>query len=484
MATQTPKPTPPTPAPERRSRIGHFRAWLSRQARGHRTDTIAILVLALVGIVMMLGIFTQQKASLPSWLPFVGEEFESISAEFTTAQAVTPGQGQAVDVAGLQIGKVSSVALEDGHAVVGMQIEPKYMELIHPNAHFLLRPKTGLNDMTVQIEPGSGTETVEDGHRFPLSQTEANVQLEALWNSLDADTRQYIQLLVAGGAQGIGGRGVQLGNALRRFEPFVEYTAKLNKAVAARRTELAKVIHLFGELTTELGDHDAQVRRFVGSSEKALGNFAHQQAAVEEAFEEFPETLKVADEGLASSNEFSTVALPTLTKLIPQAQASTPAFKATEKLFSQTTAPIRDGIRPFSREIRPLLSAANEGSTPLEKTVRGFGESIHGLNSFFNELAYKPKGDKQSYLFYLPWVNHDINSSFSLEDAGGALLRSQVNLSCTGATLAASVLETAKKEQLLTLLELIGAPRAPELPSPFGGPGHCALSEQNAEAIK
>lgn len=480
MATQTPKPTPTS---EHRSRIGHFRAWLSRQARGHRTDTIAILVLAFVGIVMMLGIFTQQKASLPSWLPFVGEEFKSISAEFTTAQAVTPGQGQAVDVAGLQIGKVSSVDLEDGHAIVGMSIEPKYMQLIHPDAHFLLRPKTGLNDMTVQIEPGTEKGPVEDGHRFPLAQTEANIQLEALWNSLDADTRQYIQLLVAGGAQGIGGRGVQLGNALRRFEPFVEYTAKLNKAIAGRRTELAKVIHDFGELTTELGRHDSQIRRFVGSSEKALGNFANQQVALEEAFEEFPETLKVAKEGLASSNEFSTVALPTLTKLIPQAQASTPAFKATEKLFSQTTAPIRDGIRPFSREVRPLLTAANEASTPFEKTVRGFGESLRGLNSFFNELAYKPKG-KQSYLFYLPWVNHDINSAFALEDGGGAMLRSLVNLSCTGATLAGGTVEINKDEQLLTQLELLGSPRPPELPNPFGGSGHCSLSKSGGEAIK
>jgi phospholipid/cholesterol/gamma-HCH transport system substrate-binding protein len=476
MATRTPKPTP---TPERRSRLGHFRAWLSRQARGHRTDTIAILVLAFVGIVMMLGIFTQQKASLPSWLPFVGEEFKNISAEFTTAQAVTPGQGQAVDVAGLQIGKVSSVDLEDGHAIVGMQIEPKYMKLIHPDAHFLLRPKTGLNDMTVQIEPGTGKGEVEDGHRFPLAQTEANVQLEALWNSLDADTRQYIQLLVAGGAQGIGGRGVQLGNALRRFEPFVEYTAKLNKAIAGRRTELAKVIHDFGELTTELGRHDSQVRRFVGSSEKALGNFAHQQVALEEAFEEFPETLKVAREGLASSNEFSTVALPTLTKLIPQAQASTPAFKATERLFSQTTAPIREGIRPFSREVRPLLTVANESSKPLEKTVRSFGESLGGLNSFFNELAYKPKG-KQSYLFYLPWVNHDINSSFGLEASGGPVLRSRLLLNCTGASVGWGTVENPiphPKPQLQTLLELVDSPHAIELPNPFGEPGHCTTEE-------
>jgi phospholipid/cholesterol/gamma-HCH transport system substrate-binding protein len=481
MSEQTPKTTPTKP--ERRSRFGHFRAWITRQARGHRTDTIAIIVLALVGVVMMLGIFTQQKASLPSWLPLVGEEFKDISAEFTTAQAVTPGQGQAVDVAGLQIGKVSSVELEDGHAIVGMQIEPKYMKLLHPDAHFLLRPKTGLNDMTVEVEPGSGEESVSDGHRFPLAQTEANIQLEALWNSLDADTRQYIQLLVAGGAQGIGGRGVQLGNALRRFEPFVEYTAKLNKAIAGRRTELAKVIHLFGELTTELGTHDAQIRRFVGSSEKALGNFANQQVALEEAFEEFPETLKVAQEGLKSSDEFSTVALPTLTKLIPQAQASTPAFKATEKLFAQTTVPIRDGIRPFTREIRPLLSVTNEASKPLEKTVRQFGEAAHGLNYWFNELAYKPK-DKQSFLFYLPWANHDINSAFGLEDAGGAVLRSLVNISCTGAYVAGQTVEYNKYEQLLTLLDLVGSPRPPELPNPFGGSGHCSLTKSGGEAIK
>jgi phospholipid/cholesterol/gamma-HCH transport system substrate-binding protein len=471
MADRTPNPTP-----ERRSRIGHFRAWLGRQARGHRTDTIAILVLAFVGVAMMLAIFTEQKASLPAWIPFVGEEFDHISAEFVTAQAVTPGQGQAVDVSGIQIGKVASVSLEDGHAVVGMEIEPEYMKLIHSDAQFLLRPKTGLNDMVVEVEPGSGGEVVEDGHKFPLSQTEPNVQLEALWNSLDADTRQYIQLLVAGGAQGIGGHGKQLGNALRRFEPFVEYNAKLNKAIAGRRIELAKAIHDFGELTTELGKHDQQIRRFVSSSDQALGNFANQQKAVEEAFEQFPATLRTAREGLASSNEFSTVARPTLTKLIPQAQASTPAFKATEKLFSQTTEPIRDGIRPFTREIRPFLTQTNEASTPFEKTVRSFGNSLGGLNSFFNELAYKPKGE-QSYLFYVPWLNHDFNSSFSLEDGGGPVLRSQILISCTGASLGYGLVEEKlhPKPAVQTLLELIGAPRATELPNPYGEPGHCAV---------
>ena len=451
------------------NRFTHFRAWLSRQARGRRKDTLAIIVLTIAGIVMMLGIFVQQKASLPAWLPVVGEEFEHISAQFSTAQAVTPGQGQAVDVAGIQIGKVTSVDLENGHAVVGMDIEPKYMTLIHPDASFLLRPKTNLNDMVVEIEPGKEKGQVEDGAEFTLSQTEANTNLDAFLATLDADTRQYIQLLVAGGAQGIGGRGKQLGNALRRFGPFVHYTAKLNKAVAARHVALARVIHDFNLVTTELARREDSVKRFVTSSDAALGNFANQQESVQEAFREFPASLEAAKAGLASSNRFSQVAYPSLVKLIPQAQALTPAFKATEKLFAETTAPIRDQIRPFSREVRPLLTHSAEAAEPFEKTVRSFGNSLSGFNAFLNELSYKPKG-KESFLFYLPWLNHDFNNAFNLEDAGGPILRGLVELPCNAAELGyglAGSRTALSRPYLQTLLETLNIPRQTEIHVPF-----------------
>ena len=180
-------------------------------------------------------------------------------------------------IAGIQVGKITSVDLEDGHAVVGMDIEPKYLELIHPDATLLLRPKTNLNDMVVEIAPAAARATSKTAHNFPLSQTEPNVNLDAFLATLDADTQQYLQLLLAGGAQGIGGRGRQLSGAFRRLEPFSHYIAKLNRAVAERRVALARVIHDFGLLTTELGRHDREIERFVTSSKDALGNFANQQ---------------------------------------------------------------------------------------------------------------------------------------------------------------------------------------------------------------
>ena len=419
-------------------------------------------MLIAIAIVMTLWIFTQQKASLPSWVPVVGEEFAHVTGEFTTAQAVTPGQGQAVDIAGIQIGKVTSVDLEDGHAVVGMDIEPKYLELIHPNATLLLRPKTNLNDMIVEVDPGSGKGHIEDGYNFPLSRTEPNVNLDAFLATLDADTRQYIQLLVAGGAQGIGGRGVQLSQAFRRLQPFSHYIADLNKAVATRREALARVIHDFGLLTTELGRHDVAIERWVSSSKGALGNFANQQRSIEEILVEFPSSLSAAESAFASADTFSKTARPALLGLIPQAQALKPALKANERLFEQTLAPIRDQIRPFTRETRPVLVHAKQGSASFSKTVRGFGNSLSAFNSFLNELAYKPKGKKQSFLFYLPWLNHNTNATFNLSDPAGPIGRALILISCNGTELAAGA--AAADPFIQTTLRATNVPRKGELP--------------------
>ena len=452
------------------SRWSHFRASLSRQARGRSKDTIAIIVLVAVGIVMTLWIFTQQKASLPSWMPLVGEEFAHVTGEFTTAQAVTPGQGQAVDIAGIQIGKVTSVDLEDGHAVVGMDIEPKYLELIHPDATLLLRPKTNLNDMIVEVDPAVGKGHIEEGYNFPLSRTEPNVNLDAFLATLDADTRQYIQLLVAGGAQGIGGRGRQLSQAFRRLQPFSHYIADLNKAVATRRVALAHVIHNFGLLTTELGRHDVAIERWVSSSKGALGNFANQSASIEEILTEFPSALTAAESAFASADTFAKTARPALLGLIPQAQALKPALKANERLFEQTLAPIRDQIRPFTRETRPVLTHAKQGSASLSKSVRGFGNALGAFNSFLNELAYKPKGTKQSFLFYLPWLNHNTNATFNLSDPAGPLGRAMVMISCNGAALAAGA--AAGLPYIQTTLRATNVPRRSELPTiAAGAPG-------------
>jgi phospholipid/cholesterol/gamma-HCH transport system substrate-binding protein len=445
---------------EKTSRLRHFRASLGRQARGRGKDSIAIAALTLIAIALTLWVFTQQKASLPSWAPFVGEDFAHLTADFTSAQAITPGQGQAVVIAGVKVGKISTVSLEEGHAVVGLDIEPKYLQLIHPDATLLMRPKTNLNDMAIEISPGKAPGHVESGFTFPLSQTEPNVNLDAFLATLDKDTQQYLQLLVAGGAEGIGGRAHQLSGAFRRLQPFAHYIAKLNTVLAERREALRGAIHHFSELTTELGHHDREVERFVSSSKVALGNFANQQQAIQQALVEFPQALTVLKSALASSNTLTAAARPALFGLIPQAQALGPAFAAGEKFFEQTKGPIQNQIRPFTREVRPVVVHAKQGAAPLAKTVKGFGNSLGGLNSFFNLLAFKPKG-KESFLFYAPWGIHNLNVSY-LQDANGPVQRALAMITCNGTNLAKGI--TANSPYLKTIIEAARVPRAKEIP--------------------
>ena len=55
--------------------------------------------------------------------PWEGAPFR-IKAEFATAQAVTPGQGQTVRVSGVRVGDITKVDLKDGRAVVTMDLDP------------------------------------------------------------------------------------------------------------------------------------------------------------------------------------------------------------------------------------------------------------------------------------------------------------------------------------------------------------------------
>ena len=151
-----------------------------------------------------------------------------LEAEMSTAQAVTPGQGQTVNVAGVEVGEIASVKLRDGKAIIGMKIQPRYAT-VYKDASILLRPKTGLKDMVAELTPGTKEAgQLEEGAVIPVSQTLPDVNLDEILASLDADTRDYLVLLLNDGAQGLGSEAK--GRAARAGDP----AARADREVRAR----------------------------------------------------------------------------------------------------------------------------------------------------------------------------------------------------------------------------------------------------------
>jgi phospholipid/cholesterol/gamma-HCH transport system substrate-binding protein len=424
---------------------------MRKAIRTNLRDVLAILAVFVIGLATMLFIFSQQKAALPSWVPVLGQDFFELNAEFLPAQAVTPGQGQAIDIAGIQVGKVGAVNLENGKATVRMDIETKYAPLITDDATLLLRPKTGLNDMVIEVDPGTGRREVKEGSTVPLARTEPNVNPDEILATLDADTRDYLTLLLQGGAEGLGGKakGRQLSAGLRRFEPTARDLARINSALAVRRGNIARVIHNFRLLMEELGANDQALAEFVSSSNAVFQSFANQEASIRASLQQLPPTLRTTRSALASTDRLSLEMQRSLPKLIPAAQALKPGLESLQRLFSDTTPPIRDQIRPFTRQVRQPVKHLVQGAEPLKKTVKGLSTGLGNLNYGLNELAFNPSGSAEGFLFYLSWLNHIVNNVYLTQDAGGPLRHGLIMASCQTAQLAPGI--AAGKPFLMTL---------------------------------
>jgi phospholipid/cholesterol/gamma-HCH transport system substrate-binding protein len=424
--------------------------------RKHARDFAFVLGLVLVSLLVGGYILSNQRFYLPHWVPGLGSDFVDYKAQFSTAQSVTPGQGQTVQVAGVDVGDITKVDLVDGRAVVTMKIRRKYTP-IYRNATALLRPKTGLNDMVIELDPGSSTAgKAPAGWAVPVSQTLPNVNFDEILSSLDSDTRSYLQLLVGAAGEGLDGQGKALSADLKRFEPTGRYLARLNGALALRDRNIRRAIHNFSLLSVALGAKDDQLAGLVDSSNRVFRAFANQDASLREALRLLPGTLQTTNTTLGKVDELASVLGPTLGRLRPAARALGPALQQTRPFLRQTTPIIRDQLRPFTRQALPVAKVLRPAASDLAVVTPKLTTSLKVLNQLLNELAFNPPGKEEGFLFWASWASHAGATVFDTQDAHGPLRHGLVLASCS--TLQVLGQLSAVVPQLGTLATLLNEP--------------------------
>ncbi len=401
------------------------------QIERYRASFIAVLTMVALAAVVGGYILAHENLKLPSWVPVLGHNYFTLEGEFETAQAVTPGQGQAVTIAGAKIGEIASVDLRHGVALVTMKVDPKYATYIYRNATMLLRPKTQLQDITLEVNPGTPSAgKLHSGEVIPLSQTAANIDFDQFLAGLDAETRSYLQELLAGLGIGLKDNGPALSAALKRFDPTARYTEEIAQQLEIRHANVARSIHNFGVLTKALGDKDTQLAQLVDASNAVFKTFAQEDASFKKTLALLPGALHKTGVGLGKLATATHVLAPTLHDLLPFARALGPANEATRKLALKTTPIIKNEVRPFAREILPVVNELGPSTQNLATALPKLASAFSVLNEFFNEIAYNPGASKGGFLFFLDWGNHDLNSVLSTADAHGVLGRSLVYFNC------------------------------------------------------
>jgi phospholipid/cholesterol/gamma-HCH transport system substrate-binding protein len=396
--------------------------------RKHWKDFLAVIGVCLLGIAVAVYVLSQQDFRFP----LVEDEPKKVFVELENAQAVQPGQGQTVRVAGVEVGRIADVKLEDGVAVVQLGIEKEYENLIREDATALLRPKTALKDMLIEVSPGTGR-VLPEGGRISVANTLPDVDPDEIYKALDADTRPYLKLLVSGAGKGLAGRGDDLREVFRRFEPLHKDLARVMRATASRREALKQVIHRYGLLMEHVGRRPAELRRLVTASRTVFDALAGEDQNISAAVAQLPDSLRASERTLNEVREFAPVLRSSLESLRSPIGKLDETNAAVTPFLRQTTPVLRDEIRPFVRAARPFTDDLRLAARDVAQATPDLTTSFEELNRFFNIGAYNPGGAEglegksvadqrarqEGLLYWLAWAAQNGTSLFSSADGQG-----------------------------------------------------------------
>jgi phospholipid/cholesterol/gamma-HCH transport system substrate-binding protein len=394
----------------------------------HWRDFLAVIGLFVLGLAVATYILSQQDFRFP----LVEETPKRIAMELENAQAVQPGQGQTVRVAGVEVGRIADVQLENGVAVVQMEIEKEYEDLIRDDATALLRPKTALKDMFVEVSPGSGS-VVDEGERISVANTLPDVDPDEIYKALDDDTRPYLRLLVSGAGKGLAGRGDDLREVFERFEPLHRDLAQVMEATASRRDALKRLIHRYGLLMTHVGRRPEELQRLVTASRSVFDALAGEEQNISESVARLPGALRASESALTEVREFAPVLRSSLESLRQPIRRLDETNAAVTPFLRATTPILRDEIRPFVRAARPFTDDLRLAARDVAEAAPDLTISFEELNRFFNIGAFNPGGAEglegrsvadqrareEGFLYWLAWAAQNGTSLFSSADGQG-----------------------------------------------------------------
>jgi len=400
---------------------------MTRAIKNHLSDFVAIVVLLVLAVAISGYILDHQGLRFPliEAAPF------SDYVELQTGQAVTPGQGQSVRVSGVQIGDIGAITLKNGYAVVRMDIESKFKHLIHTNATALLRPRTGLDDMFLELDPGGPPAPVaKPGFTIMMSDSLPDIDPDEILASLDSDTRAYLDQLVNGAGLGLKNRGDELAQVFERFEPTHRDLARVNSAVAQRGADLAQLVDSLARLNTALAQKQVQIVQLIDASATVFHDFANEDTNVSQAIADLPGTLQQTTETLQKVQAFAAQLGPAAANLIPAARALPAANSALSALAVPSTPIIKNQIRPFVVAARPVIRELRPAAINLAKATPDLQVVFRVLGNFVNMLGYNPASPDHGYLWWLAWADHNARSLFENQDANGDFRNLFLQTSC------------------------------------------------------
>jgi phospholipid/cholesterol/gamma-HCH transport system substrate-binding protein len=216
-------------------------------------------------------------------LPRVGPYVVTVPVE--DAAGLSPGSD--LMIAGAPAGRVESIALGRGSALVTVSVDAEHAPL-HRDATVSVRPKSLLGERYLALDPGQAADTLPSGATLPATQVTRSTALEDVINTFDAPTRAKLQTLVVELGGGVAGRGAEVNAGLAAGRQDLADLRGIAATLASRDAELKDAIANLDSVTEVLAQSDRrqQLGALIVNLESLLKNLADQEAQLRQALTE------------------------------------------------------------------------------------------------------------------------------------------------------------------------------------------------------
>jgi phospholipid/cholesterol/gamma-HCH transport system substrate-binding protein len=356
----------------------------AKQAGRFTPYQVGLIALGLIVIVTYLA-FTKD---IPFTKPY------ELKARFTNAPPIH--KGQAVRIAGVDVGKVSDIQPVGGNSpaiTVTMKLDDEALP-IHRDARIKVRPRIFFEgNLFFDVRPGTpGSPELDSGSTIPASQTSAPVQIDQVLSALKTDTRRDLQKLLIGyggalNAKPLPGedadqdkdvRGATAGQALNQS---LQYSAGALRGGAIVNEAL-------------LGADAHDLSKLIGGQQRVLAALGRNEGSLKDLITNFNITMRAL--ATESTNLRQTV------RLLPRVlEAANPTLDSLNAAFPPTRAWAREmilGVRetaatldagfPWIRQTRALLRPSElQGLVDeLQPAVSDFARFTDGQVDFLPVL--------------------------------------------------------------------------------------------------
>jgi phospholipid/cholesterol/gamma-HCH transport system substrate-binding protein len=273
-------------------------------------------------------------------------------------EATSLAQESDVRISGVPVGKVKSIELADnGLADATIELDSRYAP-IPTDTRAMLRQKTLLGETFVELTPGSTNgPTLPEGGTLPKAQVAESVQLDEVFRTFNARTRDAFRVWMQGTAAALRGRGPDLSAAIAELRPFAEQTNRLLRVLDSQHLAVRQLVHSGGDVFQALSERQGQLRGLIQNSATVFATTARRNQDLADTF-----------------------------RILPTFQRESRATLDRLQRFARNTDPLVQQLRPAARELSPTLVAAGKAAPDLKAFFEGLRGTINASDTGFPAL--------------------------------------------------------------------------------------------------